>query len=583
MISSLCISLYLPGYYIVNLLKIKPDTYEEILYYFTTSIIFYTLTGFWFKFLKFDINYLSVNLMTLFLMIFHYRYKKGSNYYEHDDLDSYKLISVILIVVFSLLLIKPILPYKYYLGYDSFRNEPTVDFLRQYDIDTLDLLKEKSIVFPGFYLFLLVLDNCSTIDIYQITRFGGPFMLTMVSLWLFFTLFYKVKSKSSLIFPFLFIITPYTMQRFSMAIRENFSLILLSFYIYLLFRWIKDQDKGWLLASAVFGCILGVHPLTSLFLIAFTALAAAYYRKIELIILAFIGVVINFPLLVTISPWVLYFIRAIISTLTNTSIEPAFWMSKTSINSSWGRVLSWSDVPFIQKILWIFGALFLTKYRDEHKEILLLSFSFVIIICATLMTESLGYSFTTVRLLLYLSIISCLIAGLGLIYIEESVSFEITYGINIFQRHYSHQIKNSIGLIILSFIVLANIQAPLLYHKRAPYSADEVSSVLSLSEKYQYKEEVFIISMSEKRGLLEYGGFDPYYQERKRISDFLNASDLSQVTNEILGMQRETTKILVYITDFNLYVSSNRYSLLRSLSDDQLVYDDDTVNVYRIY
>ncbi|MHA1867998.1 MAG: hypothetical protein ACTSVB_02585 [Candidatus Heimdallarchaeaceae archaeon] len=516
-------------------------------------------------------------------MIFHYINNEGSNYYECNGFDKYKLISVILIVVFSLLLIKPILPYKYYLGYDSFRNEPTVDFLRQNDVDTLDLLEEKSIAFPGFYLFLLVLDNCSTICIHQITRFGGPFMLAMVSLWLFFTLFYKVKSKSSLIFPFLFIITPYTMQRFLMAIRENFSLILLSFYIYLLFRWIKDQDKGWLLASAVFGCIVGVHPLTSLFLIAFTALAAVYYRKLELIILAFIGVVINFPLLVTISPWTLFFIRTIISTLTNTAIEPAFWLSKTRNNSSWGRVLSWSDVPLIQKILWIPGTLFLAKYWNKQKEMLLLSFSFVIVICATLMTESLGYSFTTVRLLLDLSIISCLIAGLGLIYIEESISFEITYRINIFQRQYSHQIKNSIGLIILSFIVLANIQTPLLFHKGAPYSFYEVSSILNLSEKYQNKEGVFIISMSEKRGLLEYGGFEPYYQENKRISDLFNASDLTQVTNEIVGIQRGTTNILVYITDFNLYVLRDRYPLLRSLSDDQLVYDDDTVNVYRIY
>lgn len=368
-----------------------------------------------------------------------------------------------------------------------------------------------------------------------------------------------------------------------MTIRENFSLILLSFYIYLLFRWIKDQDKGWLLASAVFGCIVGVHPLTSLFLIAFTALAAVYYRKLELIILAFIGVVINFPLLVTISPWVLFFIRAIISTLTNTAIEPAFWLSKTGINSSWGRVLSWSDVPLIQKILWIPGVLFLAKYWNEHKEILLLSFSFVIVICATLMIESLSHSFTTVRLLLYLSIISCLIAGLGLVYIEESVSFEITYRINIFQRQYSHQIKNSIGLIILSFIVLANIQAPLLFSKRAPYSSYEVNSVLNLSENYPSKDGIFIISLTEKRSLLEYGGFKPYYQERDEISNYFNASDLKQVVNKIIKDEPDTTEILVFITDFNLYVLGNNYPLLQKLSDEKIVYDDDTVNVYKIY
>jgi len=83
--------------------------------------------------------------------------------------------------------------------------------------------------------------------------------------------------------------------------------------------------------------------------------------------------------------------------------------------------------------------------------------------------------------------------------------------------------------------------------------------------------------------LIEYGGFEPYYQERDEISNYFNASDLKQVVNKIIKDEPDTTEILVFITDFNLYVLGDKYPLLQKISDEKIVYDDDTVNVYKIY
>ena len=576
------ISLFIPGFYIIKTLQLKIESYEELPYFFTTSIIFYTLIGFWYKFLKFSINYITINISIIVLFFIYSKYQDKFNLKFYKKSDKHKIISIICIIIFSLFLIKPILPYKYYLGYDCYRNKPIVDFLRSKYNDTFDLLEEKSIVFSGFYLFLLVFDNISIIDLHQITRFGGPFMLGMLSTWLFLILDDKLKSSKSIIFPFLFIITPYTLQRYLMTIRENFSLILLAFYIYLLFKWIKEKDKSWILASAVFGCIIGIHPLSSVFLLSLTAFTIAYYKRLEIIVLPFIGMIFNFPSLVTVTPWAIFFMKTVVSTLYHKPVELPFWISSRG-NSSWERILRWSDIPMVQKIFFMPGILFLVKYWKEYKNIILLLCSFFTLISVMILVKNLGYSFTTVRLLLYLSIISSLVASLGVVFVEDSMSLETNFSINLFHKRYTHHNSNSINLLIIGFIILANFQSPLMFHKKAPYSFYEVNSVLNFSENYPSKDGIFIISLTEKRSLIEYGGFEPYYQERDEISNYFNASDLKQVVNKIIKDEPDTTEILVFITDFNLYVLGDKYPLLQKISDEKIVYDDDTVNVYKIY
>jgi hypothetical protein len=218
---------------------------------------------------------LSIFLITLLTFIL-YQYKRITR--PLITVNRIQHLPHIIVIFISFLIgfafIVQVIPDYYWKGYDPWLNTPIVQQILQKGINPFEIPEQygETVALSGFYYFLAGGSSYSGINLYYLNRYGGALSAGLVCM-LLYVLISKYEGKKFGLIACIFLsLNPFFVERFSMALRENFAFIFLLIEIFLVV--IRDENTNihlnfnytYVLLSGVFLSItLSAHSLTPIF------------------------------------------------------------------------------------------------------------------------------------------------------------------------------------------------------------------------------------------------------------------------------------------------------------------------------
>ena len=218
---------------------------------------------------------LGIFLIALLTFIL-YQYKRITRPIATINHNQYLKHIIVIFVSFLIgfAFVVQVLPDYYWRGYDPWLNTPIVQQILQKGINPFEIPEKygETVALSGFYYFLAGGTSYSGITLYYLNRYGGALSAGVVCI-LIFALISKYEGiKFGLIASVFLCLNPFFVERFSMALRENFAFIFLLIEILLVI--IRDEKINtdskfnyiYVLISSVFLCLtLSAHSLTPIF------------------------------------------------------------------------------------------------------------------------------------------------------------------------------------------------------------------------------------------------------------------------------------------------------------------------------
>ena len=521
---------FIPGFLLLKRLRIQLGFYELIPTSIVFNMVILVLLGIYLSITPPHISSISalssILFFTIILQLFLFLRKQVDSEMIGGYWDNFlrkineirtPLILLIIVGLIPVLLLDDVLRYKYFLGFDPFRNEPVTLSIIQNNLNLVSLLYQKGIVFSGFYYFSSILHVSTGISLYNFTRFGGLVFLSLLSMMMFVILYKIFNDKWAAIIPFFYMINPFVVNRFLMTLRENFSFLFLMLLIFFLIRLNESTEKKHIIfvSSMVFGAILSTHPLTTIYasIILFSFILTKHDLK-TYIPLMLGGCLFIFPMLGIFASWLDWAIRAQIHIFLGYSKIPSpSWLSEQRILLGWGRDISIKDFSILEIALLPLGIFYAVRkeYVSRKKPLF-----FIIPLCLLSLIlylfAKLGFHFTPVRLVIYLALPLSILSVLGL---RETIIDLCNYIPSIIIKPQNIVLKRNIlkiffhSVIIIPIIFFNSIDTINL-NKWSPYLSSQVEGAIWLKQQVGNESDTIVIPSYSPgladMGLIEYVG-----------------------------------------------------------------------------
>lgn len=585
---------FIPGFLLLKRLRIPLKSYELVPLSIVFSLVMLVFLGLYLSVTPFHITPFSVLSSILFFTITlqlysHFFEQAGSESikeYCRRFLEEFKerrtLLFLMVIVGFIsvFLLLDDVLRYEYYLGYDSYRNEPLILSVIQNKLDPVSFLSQEKDIFSGFYYFGAVLHVSTGISLHSFTRFGGLVFFSLLSLMIFITMYRIFNDKWVAIVPFFFAINPFVVNRFLMTLRENLSFLFLVLLIFFLLRLDENTKKSITIVSAmVFGAILSTSPLTLIFasfLVFFFILTKRNLRTYILMI--FGGCVFVFPMLGIFASWLSWVTIAQFQIFLGYSkILTPPWLSEQEILFGWGRDISLEDFSILEIALLPLGIFYALKkgYITKTKNLF-----FIIPLCLVALTlyllVKIGFYFTPVRLVIYIALPLAILSGLGLReaitkvsgYLENFVIITSTRRKVLTKK----MIKKIFAIATIIPIILFNSMTTISSNKWCPYVSSQVEDAKWLKQYIGDRTDIIVIpshGSANDMGLIEYVGIKNaiYWDNRALVEDMMSATSFEELRELIRINYPDKNEAYFFISKrwIEIYEGESNFTILNVL------------------
>jgi len=268
------------------------ELYEIILLSVGFSIVFLTLIPFYASYLL-ELKY--TKFLVFLIVICQYIAYKISNSRSftvklNKDQSTYLLILCFLLAFF--LIFEKVYKHDLFMALDPYLNKPIVEEILSGNFRSKEIN-------DGFFYFLCVLKTFG-FSIDTITKYGGAIFLAISSCYFFLFLEKFFKMKYSLFSTFLFLTTPIVFLRFQMTLRENFSIMLLFFFMFFIAKTsLNNRERKRLISIFLILLTIAIsHSLTAIFAVLFLVLFTKFYSndlKGILFLILIVGI-LTFPL-----------------------------------------------------------------------------------------------------------------------------------------------------------------------------------------------------------------------------------------------------------------------------------------------
>lgn len=511
---NLLVFLFVPGYYIAVVLgKIMELGLDEIL---TVDIIVSAAMAMFVSvYLSFSFLQITevemgggVFLVTVLsgLLLLPQLQKPDKLRGEKSLSSSLKAVGGLLVsFLIGFILIMRVIPESYWLGWDPWLNTPVAGTILEEGLNPFELSSRyagvANVGISGFYYFLAAIQAFTRIDLYSISRFGGPVLAGMASMITYLVVRRLEGVGAGLSASFFLFLNPFFVKRFSMALRENLGFV---FFLGILFLSItrgESFDRNWpprlcfsFVLSLFLAVSLSVHSLVPIIAYGVVVLEIVFcflktgHVPVELILALFLSFLLAAPYLL---PSMLTYIWTIRNWF-SLSLESFFFISTGAIAliiflfysgmrtfKSAGRY--WRKVLILMTILLFVGAVYSIVFPknfpilgsyNPHITLGMFAISSLLLACLgslTVLKSSVPIGITSLSLLLILiPNLTNVNVAFPLFRLAIYISWLLAYGAAkffkfVYDRHRSFELKFPIHFSFWKRkIEISNLQASLL-------------------------------------------------------------------------------------------------------------------------
>jgi len=258
--------LFVPGFYLskivffseLNLVDLIASSVILSVFFEVIIYIFMITVG------KYSYNNLFLTNVIALTVLYYISRNKVASIKNSSILD---ILFLIWIMGVTLLVVSWYLPDFFWDGWDPWINHHVSQRISETLISPVVLQEmyqgKLNVQISGFYYLLSYLHEVSGIDLYYVNRYLSLFINFGICFLMYSFLKDKVGRLGGLMFSFAFYLNDFVNQRFSMVLREDFTVLAFIYLIWFLERE-SDAPRRGILLVLVFSIIIMCHPLVTL-------------------------------------------------------------------------------------------------------------------------------------------------------------------------------------------------------------------------------------------------------------------------------------------------------------------------------